>query len=35
MGMGVRKIIEQMEKIDPKNWAKTLTFEKWLTMTLN
>jgi hypothetical protein len=22
VGMGVCKIVEQMEKIDPKNWAK-------------
>jgi len=35
MGMGVFKIVEQMGRIDLKNWAKTIIFEKWLTMTPN
>jgi hypothetical protein len=33
--MGMRKIIEQMGKIDPKNLAKTVIPEKWLIMTSN
>jgi hypothetical protein len=35
MGMGVCKIVKQMGRIDPKNQAKTVTFEKWLIVTLN
>ncbi len=35
MKMGVRRIIKQMGKVETKNWTKTVTFEKWLTMTLN
>jgi hypothetical protein len=33
--MGMCKIIDQMGKVDLENWAKTITFEKWLIMTLN
>jgi hypothetical protein len=33
--MGMHRIIEQMGNFDFKNQAKTITFEKWLTMTLN
>jgi hypothetical protein len=35
MGMGVYKIIKQIKKVDPENWAKIITLEKWLIMTLN
>jgi hypothetical protein len=35
MGMGVHRIIKQIEKVDPKNWAKIVTLEKWLIMTPN
>jgi hypothetical protein len=35
MGMGVHKIIKQMGKTNPKNREKTVTLEKWLTVTLN
>jgi len=35
MGMGMSKIIEHMGKVDPKNRVKTITLEKWLTMTPN
>jgi hypothetical protein len=35
MGMGVHKIIKLMEKTKTKNQVKTITLEKWLTMTLN
>jgi len=33
--MGVRKIVEQMGKTNPKNQAQTITFEKWLIATPN
>ncbi len=33
--MGVHKIVEQMGKADPKNWPKTITLNKWLSMILN
>jgi hypothetical protein len=33
--MGVHKIVEQMGKVDPKNWVKIITTKKWLTMTPN
>jgi hypothetical protein len=33
--MGMRKIVKQMGRIDPNNQLKRITFEKWLTMTLN
>jgi hypothetical protein len=33
--MGVHIIIKQMGKINPKNQAKTITFEKWLIVTPN
>jgi hypothetical protein len=29
MGMDMHKIVEQMGKTNPKNRAKTITFEKW------
>jgi hypothetical protein len=32
---GHATIIEQIGKFDLKNWAKIVTFEKWLTITLN
>jgi hypothetical protein len=35
MGMGVCRIVEQVGKADLKNQAKTVTLEKWLTMTSN
>jgi len=35
MGMGMHKIVEQMEKIDPKNQTKIVTLEKWSTVTPN
>jgi hypothetical protein len=35
MGMGVHKIIKQMGKAHPKNQAKIVTPNKWLSMTLN
>jgi len=28
MGMGVHKIVEQMGKVDPKNWVKIITTKK-------
>jgi hypothetical protein len=31
--MGVHKIIEQIGKIDPNNWAKIVTPKKWLIVT--
>jgi hypothetical protein len=33
--MGVRIIVKQMEKVDLKNWAKTVIHEKWLMVTPN
>jgi hypothetical protein len=33
--MGVHKIVEQIGKVDPKNWVKIITPKKWLIMTLN
>jgi hypothetical protein len=33
--MGMHKIVEQMEKVDPKNLKKTIALKKWLIMTLN
>jgi hypothetical protein len=33
--MGVRKIVKQMGKFDPKNWVKIITLEKWLMVTPN
>jgi hypothetical protein len=33
--MGMHRIVKQMGKVDVENWAKTITFEKWLTVTLN
>jgi hypothetical protein len=30
MGMGVHKIVEQMGKVYPKNWAKIVTPKEWL-----
>jgi hypothetical protein len=33
--MGMHNIIKQMGKIDPQNWAKIITLEKWLIMTPN
>jgi hypothetical protein len=35
LGMGVLKIVEQMEKNDLKNQMKTIFSKKWLSMTLN
>jgi len=35
MGMGMHKIVKQMEKVDFKNRTKIVTPEKWLTMTSN
>jgi len=35
VGMGMDKIVKQMGKVDLKYWAKIVTFEKWLIMTLN
>jgi hypothetical protein len=35
VGMGVHKIIKQMEKVDLENYAKIKILAKWLTMTLN
>jgi hypothetical protein len=35
VGMGVHKIVKWMEKYDLENRAKTVTFEKWLTVTPN
>jgi hypothetical protein len=35
VGVGVCKIVEQMGRANPNNWMKTVTFEKWLTMTPN
>jgi hypothetical protein len=32
MGIAVFRIIKQMERIDPKNWAKIVSLEKWLIM---
>jgi hypothetical protein len=33
--MGMHKIVEQMGKFDPKNWAKIITPEKWLIVITN
>jgi hypothetical protein len=33
--MSVHKIVEQMGKVDPKNWVKIITPKKWLTVTPN
>jgi hypothetical protein len=33
--VGVHKIVEQMGRANPNNWMKTVTLEKWLTMTPN
>jgi hypothetical protein len=30
MGMGVCKIVEQMGKANPENWAKIITLKEWL-----
>jgi hypothetical protein len=35
VGMGVCRIVKQMGKANPKNWAKIITLEKWLTTTPN
>jgi hypothetical protein len=35
VGMGVHKIVKHMGKADLKNRMKTITLEKWLTMTPN
>jgi hypothetical protein len=35
VGMGMHKIVKQMEKVDPKNLEKTIILEKWLITTLN
>jgi hypothetical protein len=35
VGMGVHKIIKQMGKTDPKNYAKIIILEKWLVVTSN
>jgi hypothetical protein len=35
VGVGVRRIVEQMGKVNPNNQMKTVTLEKWLTMTPN
>jgi hypothetical protein len=35
VGMGMHRIVEQMGKVNSKNWAKIITFEKWLFMTPN
>jgi hypothetical protein len=35
MGMAMHIIVKQMGKFDLQNQAKIITFEKWLTMTLN
>jgi len=35
MKMGVHRTIKQMGKDDSKKPKKTVTFEKWLTMTPN
>jgi hypothetical protein len=31
----MHKIVEQMDKIDPENWAKIVTLEKWFIATSN
>lgn len=33
--MGMHIIIKQMGIVDQKNWAKSVTHEKWLTMPPN
>jgi hypothetical protein len=33
--MGMDRIVKQMGKVDLKNQAKIVIFEKWLIMTLN
>jgi len=33
--MGVHRTVKQMGKCDSKKPKKTITFEKWLTMTPN
>jgi hypothetical protein len=33
--VGMHKIVEQMGKVYPDNWAKIITLEKCLTMTSN
>jgi hypothetical protein len=35
VGMGMHKIVEQMGKTYPKNWAKTIIPKKWLIVQLN
>jgi hypothetical protein len=35
LGMGVHKIIKQMEKVDLENQIKTISNKKCLSMTLN
>jgi hypothetical protein len=33
--MGMRRIVKQMGKVNPKHQAKTITPKKWLIVTLN